>query len=425
MKFIDLFAGLGGFHVGLNRLGFECVFACEKKTELADLYAQNFKLQPHGDISDVDISSIPQHDILCAGFPCQPFSKAGRQAGLRDEHNGGLFDVICDILEYHRPQYFILENVRNLERHDKGRTRQYIFDRLECDLEYHIDSAILSPHHFGIPHHRERLFIIGSLKELENFQWPRKRELKRSITDFINANQANGNRLEFQKIRALQLWQEFFDALPENAELPTWPIWSMEYGASYPFETCTPFNSTNYSLGRRNGSFGKSLAGLTRTEKMANIPSYARQEVDTFPSWKINFIYKNREFFTTYQKELKRIIPKIRSLETPSWQKFEWNIKGGDKHIRNYLVQFRGSGIRVKKPDYFPSLVTVKTQVPVIAWQERYISPKEAARLHSLGNIRLPETSAAAFHALGNAVSADLVYRIARNLVSPNKSSLL
>lgn len=111
LKYIDLFAGIGGFHIALENLGFECVFASELKESLADLYEINFGIRPNRDITKIAVEDIPVHDILCAGFPCQPFSKAGSQKGLEDERNGSLFDKIVEILDYHKPKYFILENV--------------------------------------------------------------------------------------------------------------------------------------------------------------------------------------------------------------------------------------------------------------------------------------------------------------------------
>ena len=113
--FIDLFAGLGGFHIALSKLGHQCVFASEIVVELKELYQQNFGIEVSGDITKIPLENIPSHDILCAGFPCQPFSKAGRQKGMEEER-GKLIDRVIEILEYHKPKYFILENVRNLEK---------------------------------------------------------------------------------------------------------------------------------------------------------------------------------------------------------------------------------------------------------------------------------------------------------------------
>ena len=131
MRFVDLFAGLGGFRVALERLGHECVFACEVNPQLQELYCRNFPDGPrvHGDIRKSK-QYVPPHDVLCAGFPCQPFSKSGTQAGLSDETSGTLFHEILGILKRHRPSYVILENVGNFERHDEGRTWRTVKSRL-------------------------------------------------------------------------------------------------------------------------------------------------------------------------------------------------------------------------------------------------------------------------------------------------------
>ena len=120
MRFIDLFAGLGGFHVALKGLGHECVFASEIDTELADVYEHNFGIRPAGDIRQVDPADIPPHDVLCAGFPCQPFSKAGGQRGLQCPQWGDLIDYVARILEYHQPTYFIIK-----KRSESGTPRQW------------------------------------------------------------------------------------------------------------------------------------------------------------------------------------------------------------------------------------------------------------------------------------------------------------
>ncbi len=125
MKFIDLLAGLGGFHQALKQLGHQCVFACEIDKQLNALYEENFGRKPDLDIRDVNVADIPEHDILCAGFPCQPFSKAtptNRRTGFDYPDQGDLFDYVIKILNAKKPRYFILENVPNLKRHDSGQT---------------------------------------------------------------------------------------------------------------------------------------------------------------------------------------------------------------------------------------------------------------------------------------------------------------
>ncbi len=169
LRFIDLFAGLGGFHHGLAQLGHECVFASEIDPELRDIYQENFGIAPHGDIREIDPLDIPEHDILCAGFPCLPFSKAGFQRGLEDKVRGTLFGTISNILSVHKPEYLILENVGNFERHDNGITwktvkqtlTEFGYDILATEHKATGGSGLLSPHHMGFPHHRERFFIVG------------------------------------------------------------------------------------------------------------------------------------------------------------------------------------------------------------------------------------------------------------------------
>ena len=156
--FIDLFAGLGGFHLALQQLGCKCVFASELKEDLRKLYQLNFpeldEKYLKGDITMVDVNDIPSHDILCGGFPCQPFSQAGKRLGFQDEGRGDLFFKICEIIKHHRPRYIFLENVSNLKGHDNGDTWRVIKRELE-KLEYYVpEPEILSPHQFGIPQHR-------------------------------------------------------------------------------------------------------------------------------------------------------------------------------------------------------------------------------------------------------------------------------
>ena len=115
LTFIDLFAGLGGFHLALKSLGHKCVFASELNEDLRKLYFINHGIQCQGDITKIDITKIPKHDIICGGFPCQPFSKAGKQNGLEDPNNGNFFNLIMEIAEFHKPEYIFLENVQNLK----------------------------------------------------------------------------------------------------------------------------------------------------------------------------------------------------------------------------------------------------------------------------------------------------------------------
>ena len=145
--FVDLFCGIGGFHVAMSSMGGECVFACDMDADCRDIYTKNYGMPCAGDITKISIETIPPFDVLCAGFPCQPFSKAGAQRGFAD-NRGNLFFRLCEIVQHHRPSYLILENVRNLSTHDDGNTWNVIRTNID-ELGYHTyhDPLILNVLH--------------------------------------------------------------------------------------------------------------------------------------------------------------------------------------------------------------------------------------------------------------------------------------
>ena len=170
MKFIDLCCGIGGFHQALTKLGFECVLASDIDDDCRKNYEQNYKIKPMGDLTDIKVQDIPTFNILCAGFPCQPFSKAGEQKGF-DDTRGNIFFDICKIIKYHTPEYLILENVRNLASHDKGNTWEIIYSLLG-KLNYYTyeKPLILNTLYFGVPQSRERVVILCKRKDLGMLQ---------------------------------------------------------------------------------------------------------------------------------------------------------------------------------------------------------------------------------------------------------------
>jgi DNA (cytosine-5)-methyltransferase 1 len=171
-KFIDLFAGIGGFHYALSSYGAKCVFASEWDIHASSVYENNFGLKPHGDITKVDEKQIPSHNILCGGFPCQAFSIAGKQKGF-DDTRGTLFFDILRIAKYHNPEILFLENVKNLAKHEDGRTISVILKKLD-EIGYNVFYKILNTSNFGLPQNRERVYFVCFRKDLKinKFDFP-------------------------------------------------------------------------------------------------------------------------------------------------------------------------------------------------------------------------------------------------------------
>lgn len=160
-KFIDLFCGVGGIRMGFSRAGFKCVFSCDINEECRKTYNENYGEMPLGDICKIsEKTDIPEHDILCAGFPCQPFSISGKQKGFQDTR-GTLFFEICRIIEEKKPKVVFLENVKHLVHHDSGNTLKVILKKLE-NLGYDAEWKVLNASNFGVPQNRERIIIVAS-----------------------------------------------------------------------------------------------------------------------------------------------------------------------------------------------------------------------------------------------------------------------
>lgn len=428
LKFIDLFAGIGGFHKALHELGHECVFASELDPTLRNLYKTNWGIEAQGDIKKIvenKIDTIPKHDVLCAGFPCQPFSKAGKQLG-RDDDRGTLFDEIAKILKFRKPKFFILENVPFIKQHDNEETWNYMHNEFS-NLGYEVDHQIYSPQDFGVPQHRKRIFIVGALNGLDHFSFDEINEQKTSLIDihqFIEEKPELFKELPKANQECLKLWQTFIDQIPKETKLPGFPIWGMEFGATYPYDSVPPIKMPKYELINYKGNFGKQLTlEMTHNEMMNNLPSYARV-TRKFPDWKQRYIKQSREFYIDNKKHIKEVVAKIAKYPSQSWQKLEWNVGDGERNINNYILQFRASGIRVKKADFFPSLVCTNTQIPIIGWQKRYITREEGLKLQSLEGVSLPQNDNAAFKALGNAVNSKIVKLIAEKLIKTQPTVL-
>jgi DNA (cytosine-5)-methyltransferase 1 len=422
LRFVDLFAGLGGFHVALRRLGHECVFAAEIDPDLGRLYQENFGIEPSGDVRLVDVELVPDFDVLCAGFPCQPFSKAGTQKGLACDKNGDLAELIVQWLHAKRPRYFILENVPNLLKHDSGRTWRWLSLELR-HAGYAVDARILSAHDLGIPQVRERLFIVGTRDSLGHFEWPTQVSEPASLDTVLDQSPVDATWISGRVAEALETWQEFLDSYPRNRRKPWFPIWAAEFGANYPFTTTAPLAVSPKVLRSYRGAFGQSLDVRTLSQIEQRLPPYARSSKQ-FPDWKIRFLQLNRDLYEENRDWIDPWLPKLLRFEH-SFQKFEWNFDDEHRSLWRTVVQLRGSGIRAKSATSAPTLVAASpSQVPIIAWQRRYMTARERARLQDLGELRcLPATVGATTRALGNAVNARVVELVARRLLAPTMPS--
>ncbi|RLD67303.1 MAG: DNA (cytosine-5-)-methyltransferase [Bacteroidetes bacterium] len=192
--FIDLFAGIGGFRIAMQNLGGNCVFSSEIDKYAKKTYDINFGEIPFGDITKINENDVPEHDILCAGFPCQSFSIAGKRKGFEDETRGTLFFDIARIIDSKKPKAFFLENVKGLISHDKGKTLKTILKVLREDLGYYVpEPQVKNAKDFGVPQNRERIFIIGFRKDIgiRNFQYPEPHKKKVVFEDIKEKNEVS------------------------------------------------------------------------------------------------------------------------------------------------------------------------------------------------------------------------------------------
>lgn len=409
LRFVDLFSGIGGFHLALSD-GFdaECVLASDIDPDCRNVYETNFGIRPAGDINDLTPESgpvqVPDHDVLCAGFPCQPFSKSGLQRGI-NETRGTLFYNILRVLEARRPRWVILENVRNLAGPRHRDTWLTIVKQLR-DLGYRVadEPAVFSPHLLppeldGRPQVRERVFILGQyvgegahsddlcgvplvtnkpVGDWDPSLW--------RIKDFLLPERLvriDAYRLRQSEADWLDSWNDLIQSLPPSEKLPGFPIW---------------------------------LDAFTRTPI---IPS------DT-PAWKANFLLKNSTFYTQHEAVIDNWInrhPELASFPT-SRRKFEWQAQDSARDLWRLVVHLRPSGIRVKRPTYLPALVAI-TQTSIVGWKRRRITPREAARLQGFpDDFQLHHDDAVAYRQLGNAVNVGVVMHVGRALFASSPSHI-
>ena len=221
-QFIDLFAGIGGFHYALKSFGAKAVFASEIDTKSAVVYEKNHDLKPQGDITKIAAETIPKHDILCGGFPCQAFSISGKQKGFEDTR-GTLFFDIARIINHHQPKILLLENVKNFVRHNDGKTLKTVISTLE-NLNYNVFYKVLNTSHYGLPQNRQRVYIVAFRRDFYNgnFEFPSLKMIS-SLETILENNPVDGkviNRPDMAIYKAFEVHKNIFGEI----ELPNRPI---------------------------------------------------------------------------------------------------------------------------------------------------------------------------------------------------------
>lgn len=406
-EFIDLFAGIGGFHQAMVDFGGECVFVSEIDNQATDVYERTWlsgEIRVSGNIDDFINSKktkVPAHDVLTAGFPCQPFSKSGHQQGI-NEARGTLFWSIARVLEHRKPKLIILENVRNLigPKHKADYLRMVEILR---EIGYAVPTVptIISPHQIpeksgGTPQHRERVFITGvyvgktkaltysniqplvsasEIKSWEKINW----QLDRYLSKVPEKNIPDYARLSETENKAIDVWSDFVFSIRKGDidKLPGFPIWTE----------------------------------FLRDRSKIRIPSET-------PDWKRNFIEKNARLYMENVNIIEKWMARSNLDQlTPSMRKFEWQA-GETVSLNETLLQFRPSGVRVKKRSYVPAFVAIN-QTSVLVKERRKLLVEETARLQGFGsNIKFgAQEPSASYKQIGNAVHPGVVSFVMARLI--------
>ncbi|MCR4874508.1 MAG: DNA cytosine methyltransferase [Clostridia bacterium] len=389
-KYIDLFAGIGGFHCAMNKFSngnARCVMASEIDSFAQNMYRQNFGIEPLGDIRKIKKNDIKEDfDVVCGGFPCQTFSKAGMQKGFGDPR-GTLFREIVRLIHNEdinkQPKLLILENVRNLISHDNGVTWKTIRKALQ-DEHYNVieKPLVLGPKDFGIPQLRDRAIILAVRTDIYDkpidLTIERKKPNTTSIYDIIDKGMSKKEQSPYlisdlQK-NVLDMWDAFIKGIKQRPL--GFPIWSDEFGDN--------------------------------------------RDISDLPLWKQDFINKNRKLYIEHKAFIDEWLQKYKVREyVPTYRKFEWQVGNKLKSVYEGIIQFRPSGIRVKLPTESPTLVAMVHR-PIIGKYKRYLTIKETAALQSFPeNYNFSgEAEFQAYKQLGNAVNVEVIYQSFKQFVN-------
>jgi len=369
--FIDLFCGMGGFHRALASLGGNCVFASDIDRDCQNSYEMNFGMRPVGDIRSVKPEDIPDHDVLCGGFPCQPFSTAGHRNAFEDTR-GTLFQDIANIVREKKPKVLLLENVKNIKTIQEGHVFRTICNVFES-LGYNLKVVTLSPHMFGIPQTRERVYFMGVRNDVGQATLPPDPVVTpaRILLDTVDAKY--GIAAELKCVFAA--WDEMIPILRTGTQ-------------------CSPII----------------------------LDYFTEEETEDMQAWKKGYIRKNKAVYEAHRNAWDAWMLKHAAVlnKKAVYRKLEWQagpMKEGDTVLRDHFIQLRQSGIRIKNATTYPTLVAI-VQTSIVGSEERYLTPRECARLQSFpDNHLLPEKDRISYKQLGNSVNVNVVEHVARHML--------
>ena len=377
LKFIDLFCGIGGFHTVLKSLGHECVFASDLDKNCRETYENNYNFKPEGDIKKIKADNIPDFDILCGGFPCQSFSNGGKKKAFDDER-GLLFDEIIRIAKVKKPKFMFLENVKHILKVDNGKVFEYIKDKLDKN-DYKVQIFKMSPHEYGIPQQRERIYFVCIRKDIYKDEdvkliYEKKEEI--DLDKYLDKKEDIEDEyfLKGDLLKLLNAWEEMIKIFEVD-------------------EKISPTILVN--------EFYK---------------DYTDDEFKNLAKWRQDYITKNKPLYEKYKKYWDEWYDKHKDLlsKREVYAKLEWQvgkIKENDS-IFNYFIQIRQSGIRIKKAKYFPTLVAI-SQIPILGKEKRYLTPRECARIQSFPELfKLSDNKKISYKQLGNSVNVDNVKNV-------------
>ena len=433
-RFVDLFAGIGGFRAALEAFGGECVYSVEIDRAAAAVYERNWGHSPLGDITedanDV-VMNVPPHDVLAAGFPCQPFSKSGAQRGM-DETRGTLYWNILKVIQAHHPTLVLLENVRNLAGPRHRHEWEVIIQTLR-DEGYRVSSvpAVFSPHLLplergGRPQVRERVFISATydpdgvldgvvpMPPLPHVSFRGDEEWDLLDDLPLERGPVPGTELSSAEIAWIDAWDVFVRTMWSSvrarrgsanvpASLPGFPIWVDKWVEIEDLET--------WRAGGKRPNYADA----------SDLPD----RWDDVPAWKQNFLVKNARFYSDFKLQLDVWLASHDVMSFPaSRRKLEWQAQDS-KSLWETVMHLRPSGLRAKKPNYLPALVAI-TQTSIIGSRERRISPRETARLQGLPDsfVFPDQPNSATYKQMGNGVNVGAVWHVFRRHVERDRALL-